>query len=83
MKNDQIKLEKTIHEKARERFNESKRRQEEDVTQDTAASDYLYPYLDKMNLLGKQELEAHEALRVKTEVMNKLKERLLSRAEII
>jgi len=32
MKNDSIKLEKTIHEKARERFNESKRRQEEDVT---------------------------------------------------
>lgn len=32
---------------ARERFNESKKKSEEEVSKEAAANDYLYPYLEK------------------------------------
>ena len=56
------------------------------MTQDKAANDYLYPYLEKNNLITKaekMELDYNDCNKIKTEVMSKLKERLLSRAEII
>ena len=78
-----LTLEKTLAQKARERHQENKKRKEEDANKDSTTKSFLYPYLEKLGLLNKKELTVQEAQKVKTEVMNKLKERLLSRAEII
>ncbi|KAL4445104.1 hypothetical protein ABPG74_018832 [Tetrahymena malaccensis] len=79
----EIRLEKTLYDKARDRFKESSKKNDDDLAKDAAASDYLYPYLEKRKLLGVSEINAQVAMEIKNEVMQKLKERLLSRAEII
>lgn len=47
MREDKIIIEKTLHQMARERFNESKKKSEEEVSKEAAANDFLYPYLEK------------------------------------
>jgi len=63
MKSEKISLEETIHEKARQKFNESKRRPEIDDAKESAASDFLYPHFEKLGILDKinKELSYSEA----------------------
>ena len=79
----EIKLEKTLYDKARDKFKESSKKNDDDLSKDAAASDYLFPYLEKRKLQGEREINPQVAMEIKNEVMQKLKERLLSRAEII
>lgn len=72
-----------MYDKARDKFKESSKKNDDDSAKDAAASDYLYPYLEKHKLHGEREISAKVAMEIKIEVMQKLKERLLSRAEII
>ncbi|EGR33096.1 hypothetical protein IMG5_061790 [Ichthyophthirius multifiliis] len=83
MREEKVKLEYTLHDKARIRFNNSFKKNEEDMAKDAAVNDYLYPFLEKRKLLGEREIPYQQAIEIKNEFMSKLKERFLSRAEII
>lgn len=72
-----------MYDKARDKFKESSKKNEDEFAKDAAASDYLYAYLEKRRLLGEREISLQVAIEIKNEAMQKLKERLLSRAEII
>jgi hypothetical protein len=82
MREEEITLEQTLHDKAREKNKEALKKKDEDGDKDSTADDYLYPFLEKKGLLNKS-LTKSDALEIKNEVMIKLKKRLLSRAEII
>lgn len=47
---------------ARERFNESKKKSEEEVSKENAANDYLYPYLEKKDWFKKGNFEISKPL---------------------
>jgi len=64
---EELKIEKSLHDLAREKFNMYVTGKEEEG-KDNKENDYLIPYLEKYNLVGKEE---------------KLKERILSRVNII
>ncbi|CAK78642.1 unnamed protein product (macronuclear) [Paramecium tetraurelia] len=83
LRSQDLKLEKTLHDKARERYKETLKKSEEEKQREQADKDYLYPYLEKRKLQGKDVLSYNEALEIQKDVMTKLKERLLSRAAII
>ncbi|CAD8046319.1 unnamed protein product [Paramecium sonneborni] len=83
LRSQDLKLEKTLHDKARERYKETLKKSEEEKQREQADKDYLYPYLEKRKLQGKEVLTYNEALEIQKDVMTKLKERLLSRAAII
>ncbi|CAD8138022.1 unnamed protein product [Paramecium pentaurelia] len=83
LRSQDLKLEKTLHDKARERYKETLKKSEEEKQREQADKDYLYPYLEKRKLQGKEVLSYNEALEIQKDVMTKLKERLLSRAAII
>ncbi|CAK92507.1 unnamed protein product (macronuclear) [Paramecium tetraurelia] len=83
LRSQDLRLEKTLHDKARERYKETLKKSEEEKQREQADKDYLYPYLEKRKLLGKEVLNYNEALDIQKDVMTKLKERLLSRAAII
>jgi len=53
-----------------------------DSEKDTIKDDYLYPFLKNMGCLEKEPTKI-EAQEIKNQVMSKLRERLLSRADII
>lgn len=74
-------LEKTIYDKARDKMKQGKKAEEED-TSGTQEKDYLAPILKKLGF-GTQELNEEAAIMVKNEALRNLKERLLTRAEII
>ncbi len=76
-------LEKSLQDKAREKYKHASKKKDEDADQDAYTKDYLYPYLAKRDLLGAQKFSYQQAIDIKNEVMNKLKERILARAEII
>jgi len=76
-------LEKSIQDKAREKYKYASKKKDEEADQDAYTKDYLYPYLAKRDLLGSQKFNYQQAIDIKNEVMNKLKERILARAEII
>ncbi|EGR28306.1 hypothetical protein IMG5_178860 [Ichthyophthirius multifiliis] len=83
MRETELKLELALHDKARERFKQKAKKNEEQALKDAAQNDYLYNYLEKRGLLNVSILTYQNALEVKNEVMQKLKDKLLSRAEII
>lgn len=53
LKDESITLEKTLHDKARERYKETMKKSEEEVSREQAANDYLYPFLEKKLWVGK------------------------------
>ena len=55
----------------------------ENETEEKAEKDYLAPILKKLSLEDKGELDEEAAIHVKNEALKNLKERLLTRAEII
>lgn len=85
MREDTLEIQKTLHDKAREKFKESVKKSDEEVNKEQIASDILYPYLEKRGKHKEKNLvlDHSEAQAIKNEVMKKLKDRLLSRAEII
>jgi len=76
-------LEKSLQDKAREKYKNASKKKDEEADQDAYAKDYLYPHLAKKDLLGVTKFTYQQAIDIKNEVMNKLKERILARAEII
>ena len=74
-------LEKTIYDKARDKMKQGKKSDEEEKQNDKE-KDYLAPILKKLGFSGK-DLNEEAALMVKNEALRNLKERLLTRAEII
>jgi len=76
-------LEKSLQDKAREKYKHASKKKDEEADQDAYTKDYLYPYLAKRDLLGAQKFNYQQSIDIKNEVMNKLKERILARAEII
>ena len=76
-------LEKSLQDKAREKYKYASKKKDEEADQDAYTKDYLYPYLAKRDLLGTQRFNYQQAIDIKNEVMTKLKERILARAEII
>lgn len=56
---------------------------QDDDKQEEAKKDYLLPILKKLSLEDKGELDEEAAIHVKNEALKNLKDRLLTRAEII
>tara|TARA_B110000285_G_C14523698_1_gene337717 strand:- start:127 stop:399 length:273 start_codon:yes stop_codon:yes gene_type:complete len=56
---------------------------EEDDAKEEVKKDYLLPILKKLSLDDKGELDEEAAIHVKNEALKSLKDRLLTRAEII
>jgi len=54
-----------------------------DDSKEEAKKDYLLPILKKLSLEDKGELDEEAAIHVKNEALKNLKDRLLTRAEII
>mmetsp|Transcript_6158 Transcript_6158/g.9917 ORF Transcript_6158/g.9917 Transcript_6158/m.9917 type:complete len:151 (-) Transcript_6158:262-714(-) len=77
-------LEKSIYEKARDKMKQGKKK-EDDQAEEETKKDYLLPILKKLSLedKGDTELDEEAAIHVKNEALKNLKERLLTRAEII
>lgn len=75
-------LEKSIYEKARDKMKQSQVKKDE-VGVDQKQDDYLAPILKKLSLEDKTDLDEEAAIHVKNEALKNLKERLLTRAEII
>ena len=75
-------LEKSIYEKARDKMKNEKAKND-DETQEETKKDYLLPILKKLSLEDKGELDEEAAIHVKNEALKNLKDRLLTRAEII
>lgn len=75
-------LEKSIYQKARDRMSKSKKTSEE-TEQDEKQNDFLRPILKKLSLDPNAVLDEEAAIHVKNEALKNLKERLLTRAEII
>lgn len=75
-------LEKTIYEKARDKMKQGKTEQTDDKEEEKK-KDYLLPILKKLALEDVGPLDEEAAIMVKNEALKNLKERLLTRAEII
>jgi len=75
-------LEKSIYEKARDKMKQGKKKDEEEAGE-SKTHDYLAPILKKLCLQDANQLEEEAAINVKNEALRNLKERLLTRAEII
>lgn len=75
-------LEKSYYDKARDKMKMGRKKEEEDTGQDDK-KDYLYPILEKLSYTHATELSQDQAMEVKNEALKRLKERLLTRAEII
>ena len=75
-------LEKSIYQKARDKMKQEQAKvADEEVEQ--SKKDYLLPILKKLSLEDKMELDEEAAIHVKNEALKNLKDRLLTRAEII
>ena len=75
-------LEKSIYEKARDKMKQQKTKAADDDVEESK-KDYLLPILKKLSLEDKGELDEEAAIHVKNEALKNLKDRLLTRAEII
>lgn len=75
-------LEKSIYQKARDRLNKSKKTSDEQE-EDDKGQDFLRPILKKLSISADAVLDEEAAIHVKNEALKNLKERLLTRAEII
>jgi hypothetical protein len=56
---------------------------QEDDSKEETKKDYLLPILKKLSLEDKGDLDEEAAIHVKNEALKNLKDRLLTRAEII
>ena len=74
-------LEKSIYDKARDKMKQGKKKDEEENEKEQE-KDYMLPILKKLSLEN-TELDEEAAINVKNEALRNLKERLLTRAEII
>ena len=74
-------LEKSIYEKARDKMKQTKSKVTDEAEVEKE-KDYLAPILKKLSLEDK-DLDEEAAIHVKNEALKNLKERLLTRAEII
>lgn len=78
-----LMIEKTLYDKAREKFKENKAKDEDDQGSGDA-DDYLKPFLEKRGLNSSDPVSSYElAVEIKTDVMKKMKERIIARAKII
>jgi len=75
-------LEKSITDKAREKSKVIRDKYDDEKGQEGSEIDYIGAAMERLGY-GTQSLTYEEASSVKTEVLNKLKERLIARAEII
>ena len=75
-------LDKSITSKARDKMKQEAKKVEEEAGKDQA-NDFLAPILKKLHLQDQTSLNMDAALSVKNEALRSLKERLLTRAEII
>ena len=76
-------LDKSIYQKARDKNNQKKLKKD-DLNEEETKSDYLVPILKKLSLdVAGTDLDEEAAILVKNEALKNLKERLLTRAEII
>jgi len=76
-------IEKTLYDKAREKFKENKDKDDDDKGSGDV-DDYLRPFLEKRNLNPNDPVTSMEmAVEIKTDVMKKMKERIIARAKII
>ena len=83
MRNGILTIEKTLYDKAREKFKENKSKIDDDKNEEDA-NDYLKPYLEKRGLNSNDPVASYEtAVEIKTDVMKKMKERIIARAKII
>lgn len=82
IREEKIVLEKTLYEKAREKHKENLKKKDEESGKGVDIHDYLYPFLEKRGFLHRG-MDFKDAMVIKNDVMGKLKERLISRAEII
>lgn len=83
MRHGTLTIEKTLYDKAREKFKENKARDDEDHGEGDA-DDYLKPFLEKRGLSTSEPVGTLElAVEIKTDVMKKMKERIIARAKII
>jgi len=75
-------LEVSLHDKARKKYNEDiKKRDDEGVTE-SHENDILYPFLSKDKPIGRQ-LNLKDATDIKKLVLEKFRERIIARADII
>lgn len=78
-----LTIDKTLYDKAREKFKENRNKEEEEYDQDDA-NDYLKPFLEKRGLNVTEPINSNEiAVEIKNDVMKKMKERIIARAKII
>ena len=76
-------IQKTLYDKAREKFKENKAKDEDDQGSGND-DDYLKPFLEKRGLNPSDPVTSYElAVEIKTDVMKKMKERIIARAKII
>jgi negative regulator of genetic competence, sporulation and motility len=75
-------LQKSIYEKARDKMKEGKKK-DENEQEKRKEPDYLAHILKNMQLEDATQLEEEAAIAVKNEALRSLKDRLLTRAEII
>lgn len=74
IRNEPPKVEKTLYDKARDKFKENKNKVEDEINEEDA-NDFLKPFLEKMgeNTSKDNVLDPEKAAKVKAEVMNKMK----------
>ena len=78
-----LTIDKTLYDKAREKFKENRSKDEDDQGSEDA-DDYLKPFLEKRGLNPSDPVTSHDlAVEIKTDVMKKMKERIIARAKII
>lgn len=83
MRHGILTIEKTLYDKAREKFKENKSKIDDDKDLEDA-NDYLKPFLEKKGLNPNDPVNNYEiAVEIKTDVMKKMKERIIARAKII
>lgn len=83
MRHGILTIDKTLYDKAREKFKENKARTDDDQLEGDA-DDYLKPFLEKRGLSTTEPITSLDlAVEIKTDVMKKMKERIIARAKII
>jgi hypothetical protein len=81
---ENVQLEKTLYDKARDKFKENLNKKEDEDSERTDENDELRPYLEELKLnVKKPDLSYEEALNIKNKIINKYKDRVVARATII
>ena len=74
VREEKLVLEKTLHDRAREKYKYALEKNDDDLDKEEMKNDYLYPFLEKRGWFGK-ELNNYEASTIKSDVLEKLKNR--------